>query len=232
MSAIQNQKPIIVSIDGNIGAGKTTLFEIMKGKFVNNSKFIFLEEPVSVWQSITDESGKSLLELFYKDSACWAFSFQIAAYISRLALLKETIENNPNAIIITERSLNTDRQVFAKMLYDQEKIHSIDYQIYLKWFDVFAKDYPVSKIIYVKTDPVVCYQRIKMRSRQGEGIIPLEYLESCHNYHQEMINIFEKSNVTLIDGDLDINSDINNDKSVINNWIEQVENAVYEYMHI
>uniref|UniRef100_A0A6C0KYF8 Deoxynucleoside kinase domain-containing protein n=1 Tax=viral metagenome TaxID=1070528 RepID=A0A6C0KYF8_9ZZZZ len=220
--------PIIISIDGNIGAGKTTLFKLLKDKFTVRQNFIFLEEPVSVWQSIQDESGRSLLELFYEDSSSWGFSFQIAAFISRLAILQETLRNNPNAIIITERSLNTDRYVFAKMLYEQNKINSIDYQIYLKWFDTFTKDYPVSKLIYVKTDPVVCYKRIKERARQGENIIPLEYLESCHGYHENMINIFERTNVTFINGNIDITTN----PEAIRSWIENIETALYEYMHL
>jgi deoxycitidine kinase/deoxyguanosine kinase len=221
-----NQKPIIVSIDGNIGAGKSTLFDYLKDKFSNNTKIIFLEEPVSVWQNIQDDRGNSLLELFYADKYTWAFSFQMAAYISRLALLKETIEKNPNAIIITERSLNTDRHVFAKMLYDYNSISEIDYQIYLKWFDTFAKDYHVSKVIYVKTDPYICYRRIKIRSRNGE-VIPFEYLESCHEYHENMINLLTNQSVTLIDG----NVDIKDNENILQVWFEKIEDVLYEYMH-
>ena len=220
--------PRIVSIDGNIGAGKSTLFDYLKQKFNGRSNFVFLEEPVSTWQSIHDNNGKNLLELFYADSKSWSFSFQMAAYISRLALLKETHEKYPNATIITERSLNTDRHIFAKMLYEQDKIHTVDYQIYLKWFDTFAKDYPVQKIIYIKTDPVICYQRIKMRSREGENVISLEYLKSCNNYHEEMINSFDKQKVTLIDGNIDINEN----PIVLYQWFMQCENSLYEYMHL
>lgn len=224
----QNNTPIIVSIDGNIGAGKTTLFRELQSRFDNIKNFVFLDEPVSCWQSICDENGISLLELFYKDSEKWSFSFQIAAYISRLALLKEAYEKTPNAIIITERSLNTDRHVFAKMLYDQNKIKKIDYEIYLKWFDTFAKDYPVKKVIYVKTDPSNCYSRIKMRAREGENVIPLDYLKSCHSYHEEMMNSYNRIEVVTIDG----NIDINNNNNILNVWFEQCENALYEYMHL
>jgi deoxycitidine kinase/deoxyguanosine kinase len=220
--------PIIISIDGNIGAGKTTLFKLLEEKFVMRKKFVFLEEPVSVWQTIQDEGGRNLLELFYEDSASWAFSFQIAAFISRLAVLQETLRKNPNSIIITERSLNTDRHVFAKMLYEQNNINNINYQIYLKWFDTFTKDYPLTKIIYVKTDPTLCYERIKERSREGEETIPLEYLETCHRYHENMINIFDERNVTFIDGNIDIT--IN--PQAIKSWIEIVESTLYEYMHL
>jgi len=222
------QYPIIVSIDGNIGAGKTTLFRELQSKFSNRRNFVFLDEPVSTWQTICDENGVSLLELFYKDSGAWSFSFQMAAYISRLVLLKEASEKNPKSIIITERSLNTDRQVFAKMLYNQNKINKVDYQIYLKWFDTFAKDYPVQKIIYVKTDPLNCYSRIKLRAREGESVIPLDYLERCHSYHEEMVNPYNGPKIVIIDG----NVDLNENKNIMSSWFVQCENALYEYMHL
>jgi deoxyadenosine/deoxycytidine kinase len=220
--------PIIVSIDGNIGAGKTTLFRELQSRFSNLHNFVFLDEPVSIWENICDDNGVSLLELFYKDSQSWAFSFQIAAYISRLALLKEACDKNPTAIIITERSLNTDRHVFAKMMYDQNKINKIDYQIYLKWFDTFAKDYPVQKVIYVKTDPENCYSRIKVRAREGESVIPLDYLKMCHSYHEEMINSYNGTQIVIING----NVDLNENKNIMQSWFEQCENALYEYMHL
>ena len=56
------------------------------------------------------------------------------AYISRLAILKKAVDENPGAIIVTERSLYTDRYVFAKMLYDSGNIEEVDYLIYMKWF--------------------------------------------------------------------------------------------------
>ena len=228
VNSMPSIKPRIVSIDGNIGAGKSTLFNYLRDKFANLDNFVFLEEPVQLWQSICDDNNRNLLELFYADSECWSFSFQMAAYISRLALLKETHEKYPNATIITERSLNTDRHIFAKMLYEQGKIHSINYKIYLKWFDTFAKDYPVEKIIYVNTSPKICHERIRLRARQGEHVIPLNYLMSCHNYHQDMVNLFDKQQVTIIDGD----DEIQENPNTLHQWFVQCENTLYEYMHL
>jgi deoxyadenosine/deoxycytidine kinase len=215
----------IISIEGNIGAGKTTLFDSLKSNYKTNDNIIFLDEPVKVWQSIRNEDSISLLELFYKDSHSYSFSFQMAAYISRLALLKETIEKNPSAIIITERSLNTDKHVFAKMLFEDSKIRHVDYEIYLRWFDTFAKDYPISNIVYVKTEPEICFDRIKQRSRQGESNIPIEYLKNCHEYHEKMIEQFNDK-VTFINGNIDINEN----NYALTEWVQFIDiliNAKY-----
>jgi deoxyadenosine/deoxycytidine kinase len=196
----------IISIDGNIGSGKSTLLNILKTQLVENENVIFLREPVDIWESIVDENGTNIIEKFYEDQSKYAFSFQLIAYISRLALLKEAVEKNPDKIIITERSLFTDKYVFAKMLYDSEKIEHINYKIYLQFFDTFVKDYGVDKILYIKADPEKCSERILKRGRSGEQNIPLEYLRECDTYHNEMIDHADLKNAIkiVIDGNIDI----------------------------
>jgi deoxyadenosine/deoxycytidine kinase len=98
-----------------------------------------------------------MLEKFYSDKKRYSFSFQMMAFISRLVLLKDTIKQNKDAIIITERSLFTDKSVFAQMLYDMGNIEDVEYQIYVKWFDYFASEFPISKIIYVNCAPQICF---------------------------------------------------------------------------
>ena len=63
---------------------------------------------------ITDKKGETILAKFYKDQDKYSFSFQMMAYISRISLLRKIIKKNPTAIIITERSVLTDKNVFAK----------------------------------------------------------------------------------------------------------------------
>jgi hypothetical protein len=57
------------------------------------------------------------------------------AFISRLSILKKTMKENKNCIIITERSLFTDKFVFAQMLFDKGKIEDVNFKIYLEWFN-------------------------------------------------------------------------------------------------
>jgi deoxyadenosine/deoxycytidine kinase len=133
----------------------------------------------------------------------YSFSFQMMAFISRFSLLRKAIQENPNAIIITERCLYTDKYVFAKMLFDMKKIEDINYQIYCKWFEEFSQEIPISKIIYIKTNPIICFSRIQQRNRKGESVIPLEYLEHCHEYHENMIKTLENSvDIIYLDGNV------------------------------
>ena len=178
----------IFNVEGNIGSGKSTLVRILEKelKSINSIPIVYVQEPVDEWSTIKDKNGETILEKFYNDQYKYAFSFQMMAYISRLSLVKQIIRDNPSAIIICERSVFTDKEVFAKMLYDDGKIEEVNYQIYLKWFDEFIDDIPVSGIIYVNTSPENSKSRVDFRARQGEDI-PLEYLEKCHNYHNNWL---------------------------------------------
>jgi deoxyadenosine/deoxycytidine kinase len=239
----------IISIEGNIGSGKSTLLANLKKHFNNNNRVIFLREPVDEWSKIKDEDGVTILEKFYADQEKYSFSFQMMAYISRLKLLKDAVNecraetfkyiqehdytkpHNPNEkviyYIITERSLFTDKMVFAKMLYDTGKIELVNYQIYLNWFNAFAEEFPVNKIIYVKANPETCYERVGKRQRDGEDKIPLTYLASCNNYHDKML---DKSlsdcvckNQLILDGNIDIYENSN----ILDEWINSIENFIY-----
>jgi deoxyadenosine/deoxycytidine kinase len=169
------------------------------------------------------------------------------AYISRLKLLKDTInqikiqEDNlmnerreedhyielPKYIIITERSLFTDKMVFAKMLYDTGKIEYVNYQIYLNWFNTFSEEFPIHKVIYVKTDPNICHQRIGKRRRGGEQLIPIDYLKSSNNYHDNMLDKSSPDCVCKEQIVLDGNHDIYENEDILKEWINSIEKFIY-----
>jgi deoxyadenosine/deoxycytidine kinase len=220
----------IITIEGNIGSGKSTLLQHLKENYSKNKinkNIIFLREPVDEWENIQDENGMTILQKFYADQKSYSFSFQMMAYISRLALLKDTIQHNPNAIIITERSLVTDKMVFAKMLYDSRDIQHVDYQIYSKWFECFAKDYPINKVIYVNSSPEICYERIHERSRLGEAEIPLSYLSKCDSYHKNMIAYFsENDNISVIELDGNTNIKIKENQHCLSEWLFKIDEFI------
>ena len=216
----------IFSIEGNIGSGKSTLFEELKNVYSCIPNIVFLEEPVSEWEKIKNKQGEPMLQLFYRDSKKYSFSFQMMAFISRLAILKKTIESNKGKkiIIITERSLYTDKHVFAKMLYDKNNMEDVEYDIYLNWFDTFVNEYPVNNVIYIKTAPKKCHERINKRARVGEEVIPLQYLEECHVYHENFLDktVGIKANQLLLNGNIDIFQN----KDVLNDWIRQIDEFI------
>ncbi len=179
--------PILITLDGNIGAGKSTLLEAIRK---NIPKVSVIQEPVGDWLTMKNADGESLLSLFYKDTARWSYTFQNVALLTRLMHTNELLSSwtaDKPAVIITERSVLTDRYVFAEMLHRQGKIDDLEWAIYNKWFDYYAKDLPVKGIIHLATSASTSKERIGIRGRTGEEGIPLSYLSDLDAQHNKWI---------------------------------------------
>ena len=193
-SSSSSSSCLIVSIDGNIGSGKTTgkaklreyIMSLKKKK--EDDSIVFVDEPTGDWEQIKDENGVPILTNLYLDVKRFAFRFQMMAYITRLQKIRQALKTPNVRLIITERCLLTDAHVFAKMLYDSKKIEQDEYDIYTRWFDEFAKEVEPSCIVYFKASTQVCMNRIQKRNRLGESNIGFEYLEECNRYHDEWLN--------------------------------------------
>tara|TARA_B100000767_G_C19770551_1_gene539685 strand:+ start:1396 stop:2043 length:648 start_codon:yes stop_codon:yes gene_type:complete len=211
----------IYSIEGNIGSGKSTLVKILKQYFKKDtsSNIIFADEPVKEWMSVVDSSGDDILSKFYRDQHKYGFSFQMMAYISRISVLRKLVKDNPDSIIFTERSVYTDKNVFAQMLHDEGKINEIDFIIYNKWFNHFLEEIDITGIIYIQTNPEKCAERIIKRNRKGETI-DLSYLQLCHKYHENWLNNF--TNVLTFDGNYDLDENIESYTNMINNIVSNI----------
>ena len=187
------QRPYIISIEGNIGSGKTTLISRLEELLPNShdsdgKKYVFLREPVPVWESVQDPStGENILQKYYGDQSKYAFPFQVLAYMSFYKQLTDAIKNaGENTVIICERSMQSSRAIFAKMLKDDGIIEEMNYQV-LEMFYGQTVEIQLDAIIYLDVDVATCNERINKRDRPGEGNIPLEYLEKCGKYHDDWL---------------------------------------------
>lgn len=144
-------------------------------------------------------SGESLLEVFYRDRKRWSYTFQSCALLSRFENIEGTIRKKVRSeetdaparrdIFITERCLDTDLNVFTKMLHHERSIDQLEFDIYYRLFShLKSTSTPLGGIIYVSTDPNNCLKRIADRNRSGEESISLEYLESLHKCQTDWIS--------------------------------------------
>ena len=234
ISNMKDSKDIIhvISIDGNIGSGKSTLIKILKKYFINDKDIYFVDEPVNEWINVSDHHNNNILDQFYKNKNRWSYTFQNFAFITRmhqlLLVLKqiksEKTNKSSHKFILSERSTETDKNVFAKMLYDSGDMDELEFCIYTYWYNKIIDDYPkIDNIIYLNTCPEVSYERIKTRDRAEENIIPQKYIEDVHKYHEKWL-IGSNLNVCKLNCSKDFESDesfqkvlIDEIKSFINN---------------
>lgn len=190
---------MLISIGGLIGVGKSTVLELLKQK-LNTDRFIFLPEPVDEWTSIKDNNGINALQYFYLDPKKYAMSFQTLAFITRLVQLQKAMDQFEylEPIIITERSLEEDRYVFAEHLHQTGLISEIDFKIYQYWFDT-QKILPDLNF-FLKASPKKCLDRIMLRGRNEEKEIDIRYLEALDNRYLKMIGRVDTP-VYIVDAD-------------------------------
>jgi len=175
----KNTVMIIVSLEGNIGAGKTTFLTALAEQYPN---YHIVLEPIAEWTKKYGES--SILELFYADKARWAFTFQISVLQTLADSVRKVIAFD-KTVVITERSALTSRIIFAQMLKDEGFITELEWSIYLRAFDEWAL--PLSGIIYLDTNPETSADRILKRGRPGETVSQ-EYLKDLDHRHQAWLS--------------------------------------------
>lgn len=189
-------KKIIISIEGNIGVGKSSFLGLLRQYFGDQADFIY--EPVDEWLSIKDENGKDLLQTFYDDKKRWSYTFQNVAYITRMNKLIDAINNSDKKYIIIDRSLSADLKTFTKILIEEGSISKLEMEAYYLWNNFFERNYGdkyTHYIIYLRCKPETAYERVKLRARNAENTIPLDYLKKLHDAHEEWLQPNEDNRV-------------------------------------
>ena len=183
----------MILFEGNIAAGKSTVGR----RLAESELFGFVEEPVGAWQQDFEEN---LLDLFYRDTNRWAFTFQLAAFTTRAKTWTEVLAIIDHRNVVLERSIYCDRYVFAKNCYQSGLMKKTEWQLYCKLWDWLESNWCAEpdKIVYLRTPAEVCLERIEARGRAEETTIPVEYLRDLEVLHDEWLT--DNPKAVMIDG--------------------------------
>lgn len=185
MNISSDKRPIVVDVNGIIGAGKTTYIRRMEEMFRtrSNLKVVVIPEPVEEWL----KSG--MLQLFYEDKARWAYEFQTVVLFTRIRVVIETMKDNPDAdMFIMERSYVVDK-LFMLCLVEDGSVSEQTMNNYSSWSEFVAnKLMPCIQtlFLYLRAPTSTCMERVTKRNRLGEEHITLEYQERLAKHHDEM----------------------------------------------
>ena len=209
---------IVISLDGNIGSGKSYLLNRIREEIPE----IFIEdEPVNLWTSMVDESGQNMLELFYEDKKRWGYTFQTCALLTRQKSMQATIAKlETPKIILTERSILTDKHVFAEMLYRTGTITSLEWDLYNKLFDTISLQHKVHAVIYVSTSAATSRARIALRGRPEETSISMDYLDELDEQHKTWLS---KPMVPVLTLSTEPGSSVDINMEYIKNFIDELK---------
>ncbi|OGB83053.1 hypothetical protein A3F66_04800 [candidate division TM6 bacterium RIFCSPHIGHO2_12_FULL_32_22] len=203
-----NKKRLI--IEGNIGAGKSTFLKIV-------NSYLDIEpvaEPIKKWQQVGEHN---LLDKFYSDIKRWSYTFQSYAFVTRVLEQEESAKKALSNFLVVERSVYSDRYCFAKNCFEMGAMSELEWELYKEWFSWLVDNYTVKPtgFIYLQTDPEICLNRLKIRQRQEESPVGLEYLKRLHDKHESWLvnkigisDYLTKVPVLVLDCNKDFESDI------------------------
>ncbi len=164
---------LFIGIAGLIGAGKTTLAEALAAH---------LGLPV-YYEPVADQA---YLEDFYRDTARYAFSTQIYLLNRRFQQHQEIIWRGTGGV--QDRTIYEDA-VFARTLVQQGLMEERDYQTYLQLFRHMSNFMcRPNLIVYLDLSPETSLERVKMRNRDVESGISLEYLSALRDNYESFID--------------------------------------------
>ncbi len=179
----------MISIEGNIGAGKSFLCGLLQA-----ANLSVASEPVNDWIL----GNNNVLAAFYSNPKKYACLFQTLVLRSRV----EQVRTKPT---IVERCVHSDK-IFATVQHELGNMDDVEYAAYLYQYEQAVKDTPaISKYIYVKTPVNICLQRIASRNREEEnGGVPGWYVERLQQAHDNWLT--GNPNVLVLDGAEDWNN--------------------------
>nr|XP_026499027.1 deoxynucleoside kinase-like [Vanessa tameamea] len=199
---ILNKRLYKVSIEGNIGSGKSTCIKFFEKYPVVDTH----AEPISEWRNV---SGHNLLGLVYSDTKEWTFAFQHYVHLSRLKI-QISPPSNPNITVkMFERSVQNSRHCFVENAKKQDFLKEPEYEVLQQWFDYTEKnlDTSLDLIVYLRTTPKIVWERMMKRGRAEESEVPLEYLEQIHESYEKWVSSPDVGcEVLTIDADRSIES--------------------------
>ncbi|MXV52197.1 deoxynucleoside kinase [Pedobacter sp. HMF7647] len=176
-----------IAIVGNIGAGKTTLTELLAKHMGWEPQFEAVD-------------NNPYLEDFYSDMKRWSFNLQIYFLNSRFQQITEIQKQKKD--IVQDRTIYEDAYIFAENLHEMGLMTSRDYDNYRAIFDnitSFIK--PPDLLIYLKASVPTLVNNIQRRGREYEAGIRLDYLSKLNEKYQKWIDGYKEGRLLILDKD-------------------------------
>lgn len=185
LSSNDNRHFVVVA--GNIGSGKTTLTKKLSQKLGWKPHF----------ESVQDNP---YLADFYEDMKRWSFPLQVY-FLNHRFNTHKLIEGS-NSSSIQDRSIYEDANIFAKSLFEQGDLDARDYENYCCLYESMIQYLsPPTLMVFLKRSVPKLQERIKMRGRDYEQAIPVDYLTKLNQYYNDWYENYDLGKSLIVDTD-------------------------------
>jgi len=176
-----------IAIAGNIGAGKTTLTNLLAKHYKWTPQF-------------EDVVDNPYLDDFYNEMERWSFNLQVYFLNSRFRQLLEI--RNSKKSVIQDRTIYEDAFIFAPNLHAMGLLTNRDYHNYRSLFDLMESvvDAP-DLMIYLRSSIPNLVSQIHKRGRDYENSISIDYLSRLNERYEAWIHDYKKGKLLIIDVD-------------------------------
>lgn len=199
-----------IAIVGNIGAGKTTLTELLSKHLGWEAQFEAVDH-------------NPYLEDFYNDMKRWSFNLQIYFLNSRFNQIKEIQQLQHN--VIQDRTIYEDAYIFAENLNDMGLMTDRDYENYRAIFENMTSFIKAPDLlIYLKASIPTLVSNIQRRGRDYEAGIRLDYLSKLNDKYKKWIDNYKEGKLLVLDKD---NLDFSNNPEDLGIIIQSIEREIH-----
>ncbi|MFT5645375.1 MAG: deoxyadenosine/deoxycytidine kinase [Aureispira sp.] len=185
MTVNKTMKPKHIAIAGNIGAGKTTLCELLSNHYGWEVNY-----------ESTDDNP--YLEDFYNDMSRWSFNLQIYFLNNRYRQIVAIQKGSKT--VIQDRSIYEDAHIFAPNLHKMGLMATRDYHNYFDLFKLMSSQVNAPDLlIYLKASVPTLMNHIQKRGRDYESTMSLNYLNSLNDKYEDWIENYEEGKLLILD---------------------------------
>jgi deoxyadenosine/deoxycytidine kinase len=176
-----------IAIAGNIGAGKTTLTQLLSKHFSWTPNF-------------EDTETNPYLSDFYDDMQRWSFNLQVYFLNSRYQQILNI--QSGDEVVIQDRTVYEDAYIFAPNLHDMGLMSKRDFENYFTLFKTMMSNVSSPDLmIYLKASIPTLVEHIQSRGRDYEGSISLDYLKRLNERYDEWIESYDEGPLLVISSD-------------------------------
>ena len=198
-----------IAIAGNIGAGKTSLAELLAKHYKWEAHF-------------EDVIDNPYLDDFYNHMERWSFNLQIYFLKSRFQQLLKIKESKKP--IIQDRTIYEDAHIFAPNLKAMGLMNQRDFKNYQELFELLESLIKgPDLLVYLRSSIPNLVNKIHKRGRDYENSISIEYLSRLNERYEAWVSIYNKGKILIIDVD---DVDFVEKKEDFMNIVSKIENII------
>lgn len=199
-----------IALAGNIGAGKTTLTELLSKHYKWTAHYEDVDE-------------NPYLNDFYEDMQRWSFNLQIYFLNSRFNQVLDIRQSGKT--VIQDRTIYEDAEIFAPNLHAMGLMSTRDFKNYSTLFQLMNKLVKAPDLlIYLRATVPTLVNQIQMRGREYENSIRLDYLKQLNERYEAWISRYDAGKLLIIDVD---KLDFPNNPEDLSSIIDRIDAQLY-----